>query len=217
MQEKSAQSKIQSQLKVNHLEVNSLGVDVLQTQAQGAIQSNSSLECSDEHSVNVEVIPANELHELNLNGSGLNGLSELSVAETNLGGTRNGFQDMQHGKQRSTQKSTLYISHDLHRRLRIRSAIDGESMSKLVERAVAFYLAHSEIVDANQVYGRTHQVYACPECASELVLREGELVSLAQVVNFKAQGSGVGVNSSILPDGEGESVFPGQQEQLVCR
>jgi hypothetical protein len=75
------------------------------------------------------------------------------------------------------QKVTLYLSPGLHRKLKIRSAVDSEPMSSLVERALVFYLANPgvvEEVEASQ-HGRTHQVYACPECASSLVLREGEL------------------------------------------
>jgi len=45
------------------------------------------------------------------------------------------------------QKVTLYLSPELHRRLKIRAAIDAEPMSELAERAIVFYLAHPELVD----------------------------------------------------------------------
>jgi hypothetical protein len=77
------------------------------------------------------------------------------------------------------QKVTLYLPPELHRRLKIRSAVDSEPMSAIAERAIIFYLAHPEVVDEiEESYGRTHQVYACPECSSSVVLREGELASL---------------------------------------
>ncbi|MBW4631623.1 MAG: hypothetical protein KME30_06895 [Iphinoe sp. HA4291-MV1] len=77
------------------------------------------------------------------------------------------------------QKVTLYLSPELHRKLKIRSAIDSEPMSELAERALDFYLANSELVEeAEASYGRTHRVYSCPTCESSLVLRDGELVTL---------------------------------------
>ncbi|MBP5975346.1 hypothetical protein HW132_22075 [Brasilonema sp. CT11] len=77
------------------------------------------------------------------------------------------------------QKVTLYLSPELHRKLKIRSAIDSEPMSELAERALDFYLANSELVEeAEASYGRTHRVYSCPTCDTSVVLRDAELVSL---------------------------------------
>lgn len=78
------------------------------------------------------------------------------------------------------QKITLYVSPSLHRQLKIRSAIDSESMSAVVEKAINFYLHNPEIVEEAQenLYGKTHQVHICPECDAALVLKEGEMVSL---------------------------------------
>lgn len=77
------------------------------------------------------------------------------------------------------QKVTLYLSPELHRRLKIRAAIDSEPMSELAERALVFYLTHPEVVDeVEAAYGQTHRVYACPECASSVVIQKEELVSL---------------------------------------
>lgn len=78
------------------------------------------------------------------------------------------------------QKVTLYLSPELHRRLKIRAAIDSEPMSELAQRAIVFYLAHPEVVDELEVsYGITHRVYDCPECSNSLVMRDGEMVSLS--------------------------------------
>lgn len=76
------------------------------------------------------------------------------------------------------QKVTLYLTPELHRRLKIRAAIDSEPMSELAARAIAFYLSHQELIDEAESYGSTHRAYACPECATTVALREGELVSL---------------------------------------
>lgn len=77
------------------------------------------------------------------------------------------------------QKVTLYLPPELHRRLKIRSAVDSEPMSALAEKAIIFYLAHPEVVDEIEAaYGNTHKVYTCPDCSSSVVLKEGEMVSL---------------------------------------
>ena len=77
------------------------------------------------------------------------------------------------------QKVTLYINSGLHRQLKIRSAIDSESMSAMVEKAVTFYLKHPEKVDeVEPASGKTHQVHVCPECDAAMVNREGQMVSL---------------------------------------
>lgn len=77
------------------------------------------------------------------------------------------------------QKVTLYLPPRVHRQLKIRAAVDVESMSSMVEKAVQFYLQHPEVVEEVEAsYGKTHQIYACPECNTSLVEREGEMVSL---------------------------------------
>lgn len=87
------------------------------------------------------------------------------------------------------QKVTLYLSPELHRRLKIRSAVESEPMSDLAERALVFYLANSELVDeVEATYGKTHRVYSCPSCESSLVLRDGELASLGKQVGVIGQG-----------------------------
>jgi hypothetical protein len=78
------------------------------------------------------------------------------------------------------QKVTLYLPQQLHRQLKIRSAVDADSMSNIVEKAVEFYLNHSEVVDGIESYGSTHQIYNCPECAHPVVIRDGEMVALGQ-------------------------------------
>ncbi|MEM9770223.1 MAG: hypothetical protein AAF889_01240 [Cyanobacteria bacterium P01_D01_bin.73] len=58
-------------------------------------------------------------------------------------------------------------------------------MSSMVERALAFYLEHSDVVDQHsEPLGQTHRVYSCPDCESTSVIRDGELVSLSSSSSF---------------------------------
>jgi len=77
------------------------------------------------------------------------------------------------------QKVTLYIPPNLHRQLKVRAAIDTDSMSAIVEKAINFYLKHPEAVEEVEAnYGKTHQVHICPECSAAMVMRDGEMISL---------------------------------------
>ncbi len=78
------------------------------------------------------------------------------------------------------QKVTLYLPPQLHRQLKIRSAVDADSMSNIVEKAVEFYLSHSDVVDGIESHGSTHQVYSCPACEHSVVIRDGEMVALGR-------------------------------------
>lgn len=112
------------------------------------------------------------------------------------------------------QKVTLYLPLGIHRQLKIRAAIDEESMSGLVEKAIAFYLKHPDKVEEveSAAYGKTYQVHICPECEAAMVMREGELVSL------KHQPSVVNDDFSIeIPDtvhAKGNS--QGEAELVPC-
>ncbi|HEY9740776.1 MAG TPA: hypothetical protein V6C90_09835 [Coleofasciculaceae cyanobacterium] len=86
------------------------------------------------------------------------------------------------------QKVTLYLPPGLYRQLKIRAAVDLDSMSAMVERAIVFYLRHPEVVDEVEAsYGKTHQVYTCPECSSSVVLQSGEMVSLENQPSILAE------------------------------
>jgi hypothetical protein len=77
------------------------------------------------------------------------------------------------------QKVTLYLPPGLHRQLKVKAAIETDSMSALVERAIDFYLRHPEQVEEVEAsYGRTHQVHVCPECQAAMVMRDGKMISL---------------------------------------
>ncbi|MEH2419768.1 MAG: hypothetical protein V7K48_02105 [Nostoc sp.] len=109
------------------------------------------------------------------------------------------------------QKVTLYLSPELHKKLKIRSAVDSEPMSELAERALVFYLSNSELVDEVQdsSYGRTHRVYSCPTCDSSLVLRDGELVSLGN------QPGVVGQEYLSIDEMDEDETYPKGEEELV--
>jgi len=79
-------------------------------------------------------------------------------------------------------KVTLYLPQELHRQLKIRSAVDGEPMSTLAERALEFYLSHSDVVEEYSEHGDTHKVYSCPACSESVVMREGDLMSVTDAV-----------------------------------
>jgi hypothetical protein len=92
-------------------------------------------------------------------------------------------------------KVTLYLPPELHRQLKIRSAVDLEPMSAITERALIFYLEHPEVVDEVEAsQGQAHKIYSCPECASSLVMRQGEMVSVGEQPTVLIEG---GDSSSI--------------------
>jgi hypothetical protein len=80
-------------------------------------------------------------------------------------------------------KVTLYLPPALHRQLKIRSAVEVEPMSAIAERAIVFYLQHSDVVDEVEAgYGQVHRVYNCPSCATSMVMREGEMLPVQEQV-----------------------------------
>ena len=97
----------------------------------------------------------------------------------------------------SKQKVTLYIPPALHRQLKIKAAVDVESMSALVEKAIAFYMKYPEKVEEieSSVQGKTHQVHFCPECSAAVVMRQGEMVSLSSQAGKTAEQSPLKVAS----------------------
>jgi hypothetical protein len=77
------------------------------------------------------------------------------------------------------QKVTLYLPPELHRQLKIRAAVDSETMTEIAQKAIGFYLSHSEVVEQCEIaHGQAHQVYACPDCNSPVALQNGGMVSL---------------------------------------
>ena len=112
------------------------------------------------------------------------------------------------------QKVTLYIQPEIHRKLKIRAAVDSEPMSSIAERAILFYLENPEVIDnLGSKYGQTHRVYSCPKCASSVVIREGELVSIRDQPNILADKS---IPLKEAPELEKSEAQPGEQEVVPC-
>jgi len=89
-------------------------------------------------------------------------------------------------------KVTLYLPQELHRQLKVRSAVELEPMSALAERAIVFYLEHPGVVeDQEAAHGQVHRIYSCPSCASSLVLRDGEMASLQEQTALAAEEDSV--------------------------
>lgn len=123
--------------------------------------------------------------------------------------------------QQKAAKVTLYLPNELHRQLRIRSAVDGEPMSAIAERALEFYMTHSDIVNGeSEVCGHTHQVYSCPACAESMVMREGDLVPVKDAIaqsrgeKLTVDMQGMVPDSKLLEDKLGSELDG--EELLVC-
>lgn len=71
----------------------------------------------------------------------------------------------------SKHKVTLYLSPTLHKHTKIQAAVECESMSSVVEKALKFYLEHPEVVEG--AMGQAHQVHSCPACDTSFVMRQG--------------------------------------------
>ncbi|MBT9312444.1 hypothetical protein [Leptothoe kymatousa] len=106
------------------------------------------------------------------------------------------------------QKVTLYMPDDLHRQLKIRAAVDGEPMSTLAERAIGFYLNHSDVVDG--VQGRAHLVYECPSCSTPVVLKDNDLMTVESHGDLHAE------SLTEVPDVVPSSVRSDEGELVPC-
>jgi Sec7-like guanine-nucleotide exchange factor len=108
------------------------------------------------------------------------------------------------------QKVTLYLPSSLHRQLKVKAAIDTESMSALVEKAISFYLKHPEAVEeVEATYGKTHQVHICPECSAATIIKDGEMLSL------KNQPSVIDEEFPSVGDKISREINSKDQEELV--
>jgi hypothetical protein len=102
-------------------------------------------------------------------------------------------------EEQKATKVTLYLPPDLHRQLKIRSAVEGEAMSAIAQRAIDFYLAHSEVVDEfESTQGQTHRIHSCPSCSTSVVIRQGELVPVAELATQKNASLDVDVNEIVV-------------------
>lgn len=111
---------------------------------------------------------------------------------------------MQSKLKEEKQKVTLYLPHALHKQLKVKAAVESETMTDIAQKAIVFYLSNSELVEQySEGYGQTHRVYSCPECSTHLALREGEMVSLNESVGVIVEES-LDVVPSLRIDSQGE-------------
>ena len=106
------------------------------------------------------------------------------------------------------QKVTLYMPDDLHRQLKVRAAVDGAPMSALAERAIGFYLNHSDVVDGMQ--GTAHLVYECPSCTTSVVVRDGDLMEVKAHADLHTE------SLSEVPDVVPSAVRSDEGELVPC-
>lgn len=118
-------------------------------------------------------------------------------------------------EEQKATKVTLYLPPDLHRQLKIRSAVEGEAMSSIAKRAIGFYLAHGDVVaeSLESSLGQTHRIHSCPSCASPMVLREGELVEIASIGAAQINDS---LGAAIVPEVVPNSGSREEGELVVC-
>ncbi|MGD1928866.1 MAG: hypothetical protein ACFB12_08140 [Leptolyngbyaceae cyanobacterium] len=114
--------------------------------------------------------------------------------------------------QQKATKVTLYLPSDLHRQLKIRSAVDGEPMSTMAERALKFYLSHADVVEASTEHGSTYKTYSCPSCADSVVVRDGQLVSVKEAIQA-APSDGLPV---AVPEVVAEGSRPEEGQLVHC-
>ena len=78
------------------------------------------------------------------------------------------------------RKVTLYLPPEIHHQLKVKAAVDEESMSDVVQRMVSLYLKYPERVEEIEVerHGRAYQVHTCPECSASLTMKDGQLKSV---------------------------------------
>jgi hypothetical protein len=120
-------------------------------------------------------------------------------------------------EEQKATKVTLYLPPELHRQLRICSAVEGEAMSSIAKRAIDFYLAHSDLVNEGfqMAQGHSHQVYDCPSCATAVVVRDGELIELARRAALTGS-SEVILNDADLPERVGTPESREESKLVVC-
>jgi len=116
------------------------------------------------------------------------------------------------------QKVTLYIPDDLHRQFKVRSAVDGETMSSIAQRAIEFYLDHADVVessseDVGKQLGQTHRIHTCPKCTASVALRDGSL-SLIQA-HSKQCYEGV-MDLERMVELNADSRSPDEEELVSC-
>ncbi len=116
---------------------------------------------------------------------------------------------MQDELKEDKQKVTLYLPQELHRQLKVKAAVDVETMTDIAQRAIEFYLLNPEVVEHHDgFYGQAHRVYGCPKCLSHLVFQNGEVVALGdQLVS--------GAEIDLSPDSPQVTTASQGEEELI--
>ena len=78
------------------------------------------------------------------------------------------------------RKVTLYLPSETHHQLKVKAALDEESMSDIVQRVISLYLKYPSRMEEieEERHGRTYQVHTCPECSTSLTIKEGQIRSV---------------------------------------
>ncbi len=112
------------------------------------------------------------------------------------------------------QKVTLYIPDDLHRQFKIRSAVDGETMSSIAQRAIEFYLCNADVVEGvGEAHGQAHRIHSCPKCSAQVALRENEL---SLVKDYSAQQFEALIGLDRIAELTSDSCSPDEGELITC-
>ncbi|NJR37884.1 MAG: hypothetical protein HC781_02375 [Leptolyngbyaceae cyanobacterium CSU_1_4] len=111
-------------------------------------------------------------------------------------------------------KVTLYLPPELHRQLKIKAAVDFEPMSTIAERAIVFYLTHSDVVDEVELsHGQTHKIYDCPHCSSPLIMKDGEVATVGERYSILSEEN---VPNSALSEAQVSSDQRDEGELVIC-
>lgn len=118
------------------------------------------------------------------------------------------------------QKVTLYIPDDLHRQFKIRSAVDGETMSSIAQRAIEFYIGHADVVEGSgkvqgQTKGQTHRIHSCPQCDASVAVQEEGLV-LMQSHATTSKGSEELIDLDRIVELNSDACSPDGGELITC-
>ena len=114
------------------------------------------------------------------------------------------------------QKVTLYIPDDLHRQFKIRSAVDGETMSSIAQRAIEFYIGHADVVEGSgKVQDQTRCIHSCPQCDASVAVREEGLVLMRSHAST-SKGSEELIDLDRIVELNSDACSPDEGELITC-
>ncbi len=112
------------------------------------------------------------------------------------------------------QKVTLYIPDDLHRQFKIRSAVDGETMSSIAQRAIEFYIGHADVIESSgKLQGQTHRIHSCPQCDASVALREDGLTLIRDHVGKESEEL---IDLDRIVELNSDACSPDEGELITC-